>query len=75
MRRGAGPHHASSPDTRQLVYGMALRRGCPPLWAGGAGEDGGRRYRPQRASRPLARPKGAPLIPKSPIRQPRVLAI
>ena len=61
MRRGARPRYSSSPDMRELACRMALSRPCPAPWAGGASEDGGRRYRPQRASRPPGAPEGRAL--------------
>lgn len=70
MRRGAGTHHSSSPDLRELAWALARRGGAFGLWAGGASEDGGRRYvaRSEQAAR-LARPKGAHLTSKSQNRQ------
>ena len=44
VRRGAGPRHGSSPDCASWLVGGALCRGGSSSWAGGASEDGGRRY-------------------------------
>jgi hypothetical protein len=61
--RGCGATARSTPGLRELAMPDGAQRSSvrPFVWAAGASEDGGRRYRPQRAGRPPGAPEGRAL--------------